>query len=294
MITIQAYEAKYNLIFNYLAILDMSEEQKNQVRFYAKKKSSLVPIAVYNHKVVVGFAIGFIENNYGWILGIYVNENFRYKGVGKQLIGYLEQQVSNIHWKIRLKPKFRKFIPFFESANYTVIETLNLYLTNNLTFSSANSHFLQLNGIIRPAVKTDIKELMQIESQSFDSYWHNTFDEWISLITNKKINLVNVFEIEIDFVKKKIIGYNYNSLYGHHEAQYIRIATSKAYRRKNVAHNLTAAAFQWFREKNVHSIHLSTIKSNLQLNKMYQRWGFIKYGEETILANYTELTNNID
>jgi len=292
VVLIQAYDSKYRKIFDYFSFFNLSFKQEIQLKKFAEKNPSMVPIAIHKNKPI-GIAVGYIEKSReAWLLGIYVQEKFRHQGVGKQLILFLEQQVrSNNSWHVRVKPKFKQYIPFLiKKANYHVIENLNLYIKQEITFPYSKIGInLPLKGKIREATLEDIDQLIFVEHRCFDPYWHNDKDDWIAIIKNKKQILLNVFEIPSPNKSAIIIGYNYNSVHRYKdfiEAQFIRIASLPDFQQFGIATTLTSLAFEWFREQQVNSVYLSTIKSNKQLNEMYQNWGFTKYGEEIILAKF--------
>ncbi|MHA2364572.1 MAG: GNAT family N-acetyltransferase [Candidatus Hodarchaeales archaeon] len=291
MILIQDYNPKFSSILNKIRFFNLEIDQLKRVNNYALKHPKLVPIAVEDNEPI-GVAIGSIDKEKAWLIGFYIIEEFeaKFEVIINQLFSYLEQQVNSdvLSWNIRMKPEFKKLIPVLKKIGYTTVEKLNLYKNEEITFPPQTLPLKLYNGIIREAKLDDINSLIRIEKKCFESYWIYNKNTWIDLIQGKgSLSLVNVFEITLENGAKKLIGYNYNSVSknkGHLEGQYIRIGTDPEYRTIGIAAALTEKAFKWFKEKNVDLIYLSTIKSDKQLNKMYQLWKFTKFGEEIILT----------
>jgi ribosomal protein S18 acetylase RimI-like enzyme len=126
---------------------------------------------------------------------------------------------------------------------------------------------------------------MEIERESFESFWLRTNEEW-KIILEDEDAIVFILSGEFEN-EKKILGFSHNSINGNNglkEGQYIRIAVNPQYKRTGLATKLTEKAFEFFRRNNVRKIYLSTVKDNEQLNIMYKNWGFHYFDSDTIMG----------
>lgn len=63
------------------------------------------------------------------------------------------------------------------------------------------------------------------------------------------------------------------------EGEVLRIAVKKQYRRKGVATKMMRFLIEYLREKYYQKLFLEVKSSNIEAIKLYERLGFVKYGE---------------
>lgn len=86
-------------------------------------------VAEINEKVV-GYVIGWIEDDKGNIASIAVNPKYRREGVGQQLAAYIlnylkEKKVKKV--KVEVRTDNEGSIRFFQSFHFEIVETLKKY-----------------------------------------------------------------------------------------------------------------------------------------------------------------------
>ena len=288
MIIIERFSKKYSSIFtdNSDLLLDRKLYPPAVIKYALNNKNSVL-IAISN-KQPIGFIIGFIGENKNSILTIFVNKEQRNNKIGALLVNTLLQQKfqkQNNLWTVRLRSIDYPIIGFFENCKFKIITELNLYQKNDTNFTHDANNNLPGNFRVVIGEHKHIQNVIEIEKVSFDPFWHRTYDEW-KTIFDDETNIVYVMEEEIDGVVN-IVGFSHNSINatnGIKEGQYIRIAVNPNYRKIGIATKLTRKAFEFFKRHSVRRVYLTTKKNDLQLNTMYQKWGFELFDVDTILG----------
>lgn len=122
---------------------------------------------------------------------------------------------------------------------------------------------------IRPMRAGDEKKLALLEEKCFALPWRDTF---LKEMYDSAYDFVEVAEYEgelIAYINIRILA---------KEAELMRIAVEKKYRKRGLASLLLQRALNLCREKNVQSIFLEVRESNIEAISLYRKYDFEECG----------------
>ncbi len=254
--------------------------QNVNLRAYALYNKDLVKVAIHKNEL-----IGFIITNVSTpqktkIFSLYVSQAYRNRGIGKNLVTALEKDISKRfrdlkYLSVRIPEEFSDSSQFFQQINFKTISKINNYYKEDLLFPFSINKLIK----VRKARKTDLDGILGIETECFSEFWQMNRNKFSGIMNNPQNALF------VAFLGNKLVGYNYNTLsVSGFDGNYVRIATALDYRKKGIATTLTSHAFEWYKEKRVSRVLLSTYADSFQHNEMYSNWGFKKIDQEEIMA----------
>lgn len=119
---------------------------------------------------------------------------------------------------------------------------------------------------LRAATKEDLRGLLKLERRAFPSFW------WLDGETFSQFTVDHHFLVAL--LKGDIVGYNIsNTLSG--QGVVYRLGVGTLYQRQGVGSQLLAAAIEWFKEKGVKLITLTTQEGNRSGIELYMKFGFV-------------------
>ena len=254
--------------------------QNANLRAYVFYNKDLVKVAIHKDELI-GFIITYISTPQKIkIYSLYVSLSHRNRGIGKKLLTALEKEISQRfrslkYLSVRISEESKSSLQFFQLMDFKTVRKINNYYKKDLTFP------FSVNGSIkvRKAQKKDLDRILEIDTQCFSEFWQMNRNNFAGIIKSAHNALF------VAFLGKKLVGYNYNTLsVSGLDGNYVRIATALDYQKKGIATTLTSHAFEWYKEKRVNRILLSTYADSFQHNEMYSNWGFKKIDQEEIMA----------
>jgi ribosomal protein S18 acetylase RimI-like enzyme len=261
------------------------ENQKNSIqninlKAYVLYNKDLVKVAIHNNELI-GFIITYMSTPQKIkIFSLYVSQPYRNQGIGKELLTALEKYISKRfddlkYLSVRIPEEFSISSQFFQQMNFQTVTKINNYQKDDLSFPFSVNHSLK----VRKAQKKELDRILEIETKCFSEFWQMSRKKFVGIMRNPQNALL------VAFLGKKLVGYNYNTLSASGlDGNYVRIATDIDYQRKRIATTLTYHAFEWYKEKRVSRVLLSTYADSFQHNEMYSNWGFKKIDQEEIKA----------
>jgi ribosomal-protein-alanine N-acetyltransferase len=122
---------------------------------------------------------------------------------------------------------------------------------------------------VRPA---DLDLLAEIDRACFDPLWHYPRP----MLEAAMQQAARLTAAELD---RRLVGYQLSAQEGR-EGQVVRLAVLPEYRRRGIASRLLADALASFRRGRVRRLSLTTQGDNLPAQRLYERFGFQRTGEE--------------
>jgi ribosomal protein S18 acetylase RimI-like enzyme len=254
--------------------------QNVNLKAYVLYNKDLVKVAIHKNKLI-GFIITYVSTPQKTkIFSLYVSQTYRNQGIGKKLLTALEKDISKRfgdlkYLSVRIPEEFRYSSQFFKRMNFETVTKINNYEKEDLIFPFSVNKLVK----VRKAQKKDLDGILEIETQCFSEFWQMNRNKFVGIMKSSQNALF------VAFLGKKLVGYNYNALsVSGLDGNYVRIATALDYRKKGIATTLTSHAFDWYKEKRVKRVLLSTYADSFQHNDMYSNWGFKKIDQEEIMA----------
>jgi len=254
--------------------------KNSNLRAYVLYNKDLVKLAFHKNELI-GFIISYMSTpQKAKVYMLFVSQAYRKQGVGRELCKSLEKEISERnhdlkYLSVRIPKEFNTSSHFFRLMNFKTITKISNYYKQDLSFPFA----VKSSIIVRKAQKRDLGDILDIETDCFSDFWH------MDRMKFARIMKYPMNTLYVALVENKIVGYNYNTLsVSGLDGNYVRIATSPNFQKKGIATALTSRAFKWFKKKRVSQVLLSTYADSSQHNEMYSNWGFIKIGEEEIMA----------
>ncbi|MHA2167306.1 MAG: GNAT family N-acetyltransferase, partial [Candidatus Hodarchaeales archaeon] len=250
------------------------------LKAYILHNKDLVKVAIHERELI-GFIITYVSTPQKTkIFSLFVTQTYRNQGIGKKLLTTLEKYISKRfselkYLSVRIPEEFRYSSQFFQQMNFETVTKINNYQKEDLSFPFSVNKSVK----VRKAQKKDLDGILDIEAECFSEFWQMNRNKFAGIMKNPQNALF------VAFLGKKLVGYNYNTLsISGLDGNFVRIATALDYQKKGIATTLTSHAFEWYKEKHVNRVLLSTYADSFQHNEMYSNWGFKKIDQEEIMA----------
>ena len=125
---------------------------------------------------------------------------------------------------------------------------------------------------VRPAHMADAERLAELDRAAFEPMWRYPAAKHAEMIHR-------LFHVLVAELESEVVGYQSSEIWGE-QGQIVRLAVHPSRQRQGIGTRLLAEAIRFFRSARVKWITLNTQADNTASRRLYERFGFVRTGED--------------